>query len=309
MSVRPIAGLCAAAILFAASIEPAISAVTIPASASLTGLPSPAADPAARARALLRSMGPAADGVRDYEMTLVKQEWSDGSLQPEESLVAKWARPTMYYFKRLSPPHAGREILFVDGWNADKLRVSLGTWPNIRLNLDPFGSLAMSGANHPITETSLVYLVEVVLKNFEEADRLGVATVRQLGDETILGRATTHVQLLAPSAGSSVTIGPNETLWDVARRTGQSMSPILHANEYKGWKSPSDAMPGDSVFVPRFYASRIDLWIDKVLDLPLRAMIYDAKGRLFERFEHRDLKVNVGLTARDFSEKNPDYKF
>jgi hypothetical protein len=43
--------------------------------------------------------------------------------------------------------------------------------------------------------------------------------------------------------------------------------------------------------------------------LPLRAEIYDERGVIFERFEHRDLRVNVGLGPQDFSPRNPEYKF
>ena len=61
--------------------------------------------------------------------------------------------------------------------------------------------------------------------------------------------------------------------------------------------------------MPRYYAARIDLWIDDALSLPLVAEIYDERGAIFERFEHRDLRVNVGLDAQDFSPANPEYRF
>src|SRR6185436_7926008 len=105
-----------------------------------------AGDDSAEARRLFQSMGDAAAQVRDYTMTLHKHEWDTDALGPEEVLVSKWARPCSVYLKRLSPPHVGREVLYVAGWNSDRLRVSLGTFPNFRLNLDSFGKLAMSGS-------------------------------------------------------------------------------------------------------------------------------------------------------------------
>ena len=77
-------------------------------------------DTSSSARALLLAMGAAVAEVRDYTMTLVKQEWDDKALGSEETLVSKWARPCSVYFKRLSPPHLGREILYVNGWNSDQ---------------------------------------------------------------------------------------------------------------------------------------------------------------------------------------------
>jgi len=254
-------------------------------------------------------MGEAARSIHDYTMKLVKQEWIGNSLSEEEALFVKWARPLSFYYRRLTEPHKGREVMYVLGWNHDKLRVSLGTFPNLSLNLDPFGALAMSGGGRPVTETSLVYLVDVVLKNFLAADRQGRATVKMLGEETILGRPCVRLEVSAPKGGSDCILQKGETLWDIARKTGQSIAPILHANREKGWKDPEDARAGDRVFVPRYYASRIDLSIDRELNLPVRALIYDNDGMLFERFEHRDLRVNVGLTARDFDPKNPAYRF
>ena len=63
------------------------------------------------------------------------------------------------------------------------------------------------------------------------------------------------------------------------------------------------------MFVPRYYASKMVLWIDKELMLPIKAMIYDHYGKLYEVYEHHDLKVNVGLKAKDFDPKNKEYDF
>jgi hypothetical protein len=100
-----------------------------------------------------------------------------------------------------------------------------------------------------------------------------------------------------------------ETLWDVEHKFGTGMAPILHQNRDRNWATPGDAKPGQTIRVPRYYAARIDLWIDDALSLPLRAEIFDEHGAMFECFEHRDLRVNVGLGPIDFSPANPAYKF
>lgn len=261
-------------------------------------------------RRVLDAMGHAARDVRDYTMTLVSQEWDGEGLGPEQTLAAKWARPFKVYYKRLCAPHLGREILFADGWNDGRLKVSLNTWPkNIKLNLDPHGDLAMGGTRHPVDETSIVYLVNVVLENFRRADERGEASAEDLGSETILGRACRKVRIQARQSVTTYTLGAAETLWDVERKFDVGMAPLLHENRARGWETPGDAKPGDVVRVPRYYAAKIDMWIDDELYLPLRAEIYDEGGAMFERFEHRDLRVNVGLGDADFSPRNPEYKF
>jgi hypothetical protein len=269
-----------------------------------------AAIPAPSPRDLLRAMALAVEGVRDYTMTLISQEWSGDGMGPAETLLTKWARPFKVYYKRLTAPHVGREILFADGWNNGKLKVSVHAWPiHLGVNVNPHGELAMADAKHPIDESSLVYLVGVVLDNFRRADERGEAKVEDRGHETILGRDCHHVRIFTAQSVTSYTLLYGETLWDVERKFDAAMAPILHENRERGWATPADAKPGQTIRVSRYYAARIDLWIDDALALPLRAEIYDERGALFERFEHRDLRVNVGLGAQDFSPDNPDYKF
>ncbi len=282
------------------------AAVLLSLSVPLSLAHAPSGDP----RGELDAMGRAASALRDYTMTLVSQEWDGRRLGVPQTLLTKWARPFQVYYKRLCEPHKGREILFAEGWNGGKLKVSLNTWPkNIRLNLDPHGSLAMGGTRHPVDQTSIVYLVGVVLENFRKADARGEANVEDLGTATVQGRFCDRVSLTAPWAPTSYRMAEGETLWDVASNFDLPMAPLLHANRALGWDTPSDAKPGQTISVPRYYAGRVELWIDREMDLPLIAEIYDGDGVMFERFEHRDLHINVGLGPMDFSPENPDYKF
>ena len=274
------------------------------------GVPMDASGSVPDPRGLLDAMGHAASDLRDYTMTLVSQEWDGDKLGPPQTLQTKWARPFSVYYKRMCEPHKGREILFAQGWNGGKLKVSLHTWPkNIKLNLDPHGALAMGGTRHPVDQTSIVFLVGVVLENFRKADARGEASVQELGAETILDRPCDHIRVTAPWSTTRYTIAAGESLWDVAKKFDLAMAPILQVNRALGWETPSDAKPGQTILVPRYYAARIDIWIDRELRLPLRAEIYDGSGAMFERFEHRDLRVNVGLGPMDFSPANPQYKF
>jgi hypothetical protein len=274
-----------------------------------TGLPR-ASTSAGDPRQILHAMAQAADGVRDYTMTLISQEWKGNGMGPAETLLTKWSRPFKVYYKRLTAPHVGREILFADGWNDGKLKVSVHAWPfNFQVNLNPHGELAMAEAKHPVDESSLIYLVTVVLDNFRRAEARGEAKAEDQGYETILGRSCHRVRIFTSQSVTTYRLAAGETLWDVERKFAAAMAPILHENRDLGWATPGDAKPGQTIRVPRYYASRIDLWIDDALSLPLRAEIYDENGAMFERFEHRDLRVNVGLGPTDFSPQNPAYKF
>jgi hypothetical protein len=156
---------------------------------------------------------------------------------------------------------------------------------------------------------SLVQLTDRVLDNVRRARAKNVGSLAILDRETLFGRPTVKLEATAPPTGKSPTLEKGETLWDLAKATGQSMYVILHANRHRKWRQADHPEPGDAVIVPDFYAGRLVLWIDEDTKLPLQVDLYDHEGNLYEHYEHHDLKINVGLTDADFDPTNPAYRF
>jgi len=267
----------------------------------------PAYDPAALD--LLDGMAAAASGVNDYTMTLVKRELRGREMEPEETMTVRWQRPQRVYLKEIAGPRVGQEVLYVAGRNKNRLRAHKGSFPDITLNLDPYGTTAMAHTHHPVPEVSLVAFVDLLTANVRRARAKQVGTIAVAGHEVLWGAPATKLELKMPPTGISPTLEKGQTLWDVAKATGQSMYVILHANRARGWRQADHPEPGDAVIVPDFYAGRLVLWIDDATHLPLQADLYDHDGTLYEHYEHRDLKINVGLTDADFDPKNPAYDF
>ncbi|HZN54854.1 MAG TPA: DUF1571 domain-containing protein [Candidatus Polarisedimenticolaceae bacterium] len=267
----------------------------------------PAYDPAALD--LLDGMAAAASGVNDYTMTLVKRELRGREMEPEETMTVRWQRPQRVYLKEIAGPRVGQEVLYVAGRNKNRLRAHKGSFPDITLNLDPYGTTAMAHTHHPVPEVSLVAFVDLLASNVRRARAKQVGTIAVAGHEALWGAPATKLELKMPPTGISPTLEKGQTLWDVAKATGQSMYVILHANRARGWRQADHPEPGDAVIVPDFYAGRLVLWIDDATHLPLQADLYDHDGALYEHYEHRDLKINVGLTDADFDPKNPAYDF
>ena len=257
----------------------------------------------------LEAMAKAAAGTNDYTMRMVKRELFGSKLSPEETIVIKWQRPQRVYLHEIAGPRERQEVLYAPGWNKNRLRVHSGSFPDVNLNLDPFGSLAMAHSHHPLPQVSLVHLVDLVVDNVRRARAKNFGTLAFLGHDTVFGRPTVKLEATTPPTGTTPTIEKGQTLWDIAKATGQSMYVILHANRSRGWRQADHPDPGDAVMVPEFYAGRLVVWIDDELHLPIQVDLYDHEGNLYEHYEHRDLAVNVGLTGADFDPKNPAYKF
>jgi len=230
-------------------------------------------------------------------------------MDDEETLVVKWQKPQRIYLKEIEGPREGQEVLYATGWNKNRIKVHRGSFPAITVNLDPYGNLAMAHAHHAVPEVSLVRFVDLVEDNVRRARAKNFGTGQLVGHETLWGRPATKLELTTPPTGTSPTIEKGQTLWDVARATGQDMYVILHANRARQWCQADHPQSGDAVIVPEFYAGRLELWVDDALHLPLQADLYDHDGNLYEHYEHRDLVVNVGLKSADFDPKNPAYHF
>ena len=263
----------------------------------------------AEALAALESMSRASAAVQDYTMLLVKRELRGKELEPEETLAVKWQRPQRIYLRELEGPREDQEVLYVPGVNKNRIKVHKGSFPDVTVNLDPYGPTAMAHAHHAVPEVSLVRLVDLIEDNAARARAKGFGTIVFNGRETVFGRPAIVIEATMPPTGTTPTVAKGQTLWDIAKATKQSMYVILHANRARGWRQFDHPEPGDAVLVPEFYAGRMVLWIDESLSLPVQVDLYDHEGALYEHYEHRDLKINVGLKPADFDPKNPDYRF
>jgi outer membrane lipoprotein-sorting protein len=49
--------------------------------------------------------------------------------------------------------------------------------------------------------------------------------------------------------------------------------------------------------------------VDKEYKFPVAAEIYGWNNELLEKYENTNIKLNVGLTDKDFDPKNKEYEF
>lgn len=248
----------------------------------------PAPDAYERLDRMVRAMAE----VRSYTMTLAREEWVGDGMTPEETIEVRWTRGGRHFLRVLSGPEKGREVVYVPGENGDRLNVRLATWPHFRVNLDPCGKLALQGFHRPIAQSTLPYLVDAVRENVARGRERRENRGEVGGEEVVDGRRTVVVDFSGPTkTRAPYTVGPGETLDSIGRKLGISVRTLLHANRSRGLDACDAVRAGDTIEAPRYDASRVRLWIDLATDLPLRVELWDDDGMLFERFEHRGLKL------------------
>src|SRR4029453_13542776 len=123
--------------------------------------------------------------VDDYTATMIKRERIKGVLGDYEYMFTKIrnrkgegeqiTRPLSVYLKFLKPDNIkGREVLWVEGQNNNKLRAHEGgIIPIPAVWLDPNGALAMRGNLHPIYDIGIENLVIKLIEKGEAVRKLG----------------------------------------------------------------------------------------------------------------------------------------
>jgi outer membrane lipoprotein-sorting protein len=138
-------------------------------------------------------------GTDSYTAVFHKQERIKGELAKKETIFIKFKKPLKIYMKWIEHPFKGRETLYVEGRNDNKLNVHEGGFLSfITFNLDPKSTWAMKGNRHPITNSGLDYLVKMIEENVRKGIKSGEMTWVGHGIENVYGRNTHKIELIFP---------------------------------------------------------------------------------------------------------------
>jgi hypothetical protein len=147
----------------------------------------------------LREAEAAYGRVTSYTAVLHKQQRVAGKLLPEETILLKYKKPLSLYMKWIEAPYKGSELLYVAGWNANRIRAHRGGILRfITRNLDPGDPGLMAGNLRPVTSIGIGYLLELVARNMRKAIKVGELTFSERGEETVYGVNTQILEMVFP---------------------------------------------------------------------------------------------------------------
>lgn len=272
---------------------------------------------------IVESMEDAWENVTDYTAVIAKKErFRDGTVKSQRVLV-KFRKPADQYLGVREGPNEGAELLYPTGGGNDLILGHPGGFtgtvarflrrlPGIRRAVPEEFSIEdprlLKGQHHTILDLNLGKMVRLIAQAVRTSAEYGEGQIIVHPSEDVDGRPAEVLELLyPPDAGFMLTVQQGDTLFTVARESGQDVFAILYNNPEIG--GATDLRAGQRIFVPRYYAARTVVWIGHEPRLPLRLEIYDGQGRLYESYEHSELAINVGLTDMDFDRRNPEYHF
>ncbi len=226
-----------------------------------------------------------------------------------EELAIKLRKPGHAYV-RMVRPIEGREIIYDHVKTPHKLTVHNGAFPDLTLNLDVRGMLATHDQHHTIESLGFDQAVQI-FKTALAAAKLSPhgEWLQYAGERTFAGRPVDYVVMNSGKRPARKEVAQaDETLFEFAERVRMDAYVIYTANPQIR-SITSELEEGEPYSVPAYYAQRCDSWFDKETGCRSSRPVFDAKGTLYESYEHHDIRLDAKLTDADFDVKNPDYGF
>lgn len=159
-----------------------------------------ASDPA-NAEQWLKEAEAAYGTVTSYTAIFHKQQRVAGALLPEETILIKFKKPFSLYMKWVKAPYKGSELLYVEGWNGNRVRAHRGGILRfVTRNLDPTDPALMADNLRPVTSTGIGFLLDTVAINIRKAIELGELMFSEGGEETVYGRKTRVFEVVFPKS-------------------------------------------------------------------------------------------------------------
>lgn len=226
-------------------------------------------DPIAQAKAAIASAARTYEGLQDYTCMFFKRERIDGKLTPFNAMQLKARTRPHSLYFKFVRPTPGREAIYVEGSFGGKVVVH-----DVGIGKLLAGTLKLDPRGSMAMEDNRHPITDAGIGNL-------IRTVVDAWDKE-----------LSP-AHSRITIHPNA-------KVGPRSCVMIESTH--------------SVKKPGFMYHMVKVYIDKEHNLPIRFEAYDwPRGgkapELVEEYTYSDLKLNVGLSVRDFDPNNPNYSF
>ena len=150
--------------------------------------------------ALLERMEESYECVRDYTALFRKRERINGEWRSEEIVFLKFQKPFKVYMRWLPGPHEGREAIYVEGANDNKVLIheAEGFARFFVVILDPGGWRVLEDSRHPFTEIGIGRLIERVGRDARRAWAKGELHLVDHGRDRIQGREVRQVEGILP---------------------------------------------------------------------------------------------------------------
>ena len=227
-------------------------------------------DAVRRAKQMMADCRAKFDTVHDYTCTFYKRERLDGVLSGTHVMAFKARTSPLSFYVKCTNPRAGREAIWIKGKNNGKVVAHDAGLVKVLA-----GTMYLDPKGGVAMEDNRHPITDAGLGNM-------IDTVRHRWD----------VELMP---------GTTQVTFHSGMKVGDRLCTMIET-----------AHPQRD---PNFIFHKVRLYIDDALGLPIRLEGYDwpkhmgATPELVEEYTYAHIKINTGLTDRDFDPANPSYAY
>lgn len=226
---------------------------------------------------LLSSLLEAARSSRDsirkfpgYTCTFIKQEQLKKGPLMRQVMTLKFRREPFSVYLKYIEPHAGREVIYVDGRNKGKLQVHepsglasvVGT-----ISLSPTGGDAMKENRYPVTMLGIEKMLDILIVEWEEALKHADTQIQRYPQAKLGQIECTMYEISHPQRREPFKFQKTCAYFD------KKTNLLIHIENYGYPAKTSEAAP------------------------------------LIEEYTYAELKTDVAVTESDFDVNNNSYGF
>lgn len=207
--------------------------------------------------------------VKDYQAAIARRELVGNELVVE-SMQMKFREEPFSVYLLFGGTNAGREVIYVDGRNDNKLMAHEGSGFKSffgTVSLRPDDPQVLKQSRHKITEIGLRNMLTAIIDRWEGESQYGECDVKYYQNAKINDRECLAIQSTHPRPRRQFKFHMTRLYLD--KETGMAV-------RLENWGFPK--VPG-------------------------------GKPVLIEEYTYSQLQTNVGLTEADFDPRNPNYRF
>ncbi len=253
---------------------------------------------------LLQSMIENSEKVNTIEYNAVMSERIKGKMVVKKSFFKINNSPVKIYVRQ-SFIGIKLDALYVEGTNNNKLLIATIGFPWIQVSLDPKGKRVRENHHHTIFEAGFTYfsnVIEAIIKSHPDDIKIELE-----GSEIKDGKDCYKIVLYNNNFQFiNYTVQANENLTTIAKCMYTNDYMILENNPKI--ENYNDVKPGQVIKIPNSYASKMVLYLDKSILMPVQIDIFDNKG-LYGSYSYNNLQINKQFEWDEFSPTNKNYHF
>jgi outer membrane lipoprotein-sorting protein len=258
------------------------------------------------ARQIVDRMSRAMDQVVTCSGRVKRLERIDGVMESGDLKFKVNSKPRKIYVYNITPDE-GAELLYVDGWNGNKVFVHPNKFPWVNVSLSLNSDELLKKQHHNLMAVGFDYtngIVKFLLQKYgPEFDEY----VKYTGKEKWYGKMLDVIKITYKDYKfDNYTVLAGEDLFKIDAKLKVPAYKIIELNP--GIDDFFDVKAGQVIKVPNVYAKEIVIMIDPAINLPVVQIIMDDKG-LFEKYEYSELKINPRFTTTEFTEDFEAYGF